>query len=84
MVDDTLEAIEEVVEVEQAEIADVLAMARAGKLRGLPRPRGLPADGWYSTQARKLATGERALYLFYRWGEPGSSKGTAKSLGRLN
>ena len=42
MVDDTLEATEEVVEVETAEIADVLAMAmRTGKLRGLPRPRGL-------------------------------------------
>lgn len=84
MVDDTIEEVV-VVEVETAEIADVLAMAmRTGKLRGLPRPRGLPADGWYSTQARTLATGERALYLFYRWGEPGSSKGTAKSLGRLN
>lgn len=82
MVDDT---IEEVVEVEQADIADVLGMAmRTGKLRGLPRPRGLPADGWYSTQVRKLATGDDALYLFYRWSEPGSSKGHAKSLGRLN
>ena len=74
------------VEVETAEIGEVIELARTSRtLRGLPRPRGFPVGGWYSKQARTLATGERVTYLFYRWpGEPGSSKGKAKSLGRLD
>ena len=73
-------------EIETAEIAEVLERARAVRtLRGLPRPKGLPVGGWYSRQRRQLQTGEIATYLFYRWpGEPGSSLGNAKSLGRLN
>lgn len=52
-------------------VAEVLELARAMGLtraRGarLPRPEGLPANGWY--QVRKLRT-EGALALVYRWAE---------------
>ena len=74
-----------VVDVETAEIAEVLVKARGARtLRGLPRPKGLPAGGWYSLQQRILRGGEKATYLMYRWRDPDSDKGSAKSLGRLN
>ena len=79
---------------ETAEIAEVLAKARGARtLRGLPRPQGLPAGGWYSRQPRKLTDGSTGMYLFYRWhprpDEPPGRNGRvptkpAKCLGRLN
>ena len=72
--------------IETAEIGEIIERARAARtLRGLPRPKGLPPGGWYSAQRRRLANGERAVYLMYRWyGEDGSSHSPAKSLGRLS
>ena len=73
-----------VVEIETAEIAEVLERARAVRtLRGLPRPKGLPAGGWYSRQRRRLHDGTEGVYLMYRWRNPDSDTGRAKSLGRL-
>lgn len=73
------------VEVTTADIGEILDLARSARsLRGLPRPRGFPADGWYSKQGRTLADGERAVYLMYRWRTLDSNKGKAKSLGRLD
>ena len=66
-----------------AEIADVLAMARAGQLRGLPLPIGLSRNGWYSTQNRPLADGTIAVYLMYRWRNYLTDKTLAMPLGRL-
>ena len=72
--------------IKTAEIGEIIDQARAARtLRGLPRPEGLPPGGWYSRQRRKLKSGEIGVYLMYRWhGEPGSARGNAKSLGRLN
>ena len=80
MIDETT-----VVEVETAEIAKVVVKAcGAHTLLGLTRPPVLPASGWYSLQRRILRGGEKATYLMYRWRDPDSDKGNAKSLGRLN
>lgn len=73
--------------IETAPAARVLELARsrysAGMgVRGLPRPEGHPAGGWYSVQRRKLKGGSTAVYLMYRYcleTRPG-----AKNLGRLN
>ena len=74
-----------VVEVQTAEIGEIIEQARGARtLRGLPRPAGLPAGGWYSLQRRILRGGQKATYLMYRWRDPDSDKGSAKSLGRLN
>lgn len=81
------EAVIETAVVEIAEIDEIMKQAREGKtIRGLGllRPRGLPADGWYSTQRRTLMDGEQAKYLMYRWRLADSDKTKAKCLGRLN
>lgn len=58
--------------------------ASGESVRGLPRLPDLPSGGWYSVQPRKLTTGERALYLTWRW-RPSDGDGTrSRSLGRLN
>ncbi len=68
---------------EYAPVEEVLAMARAGQLHGLPLPIGFRSDGCYTTQPRKLTDGTFAVYLMFRWHNFFTDKGLAYPLGRL-
>ena len=77
------------VETNMIDIDEVVKLAReryarGQNMRGLPKPKGKPADGWYSQQMRTLADGTLGVYLMYRWRLPDSDKGDNCSLGRLN
>ena len=72
----------------QAEIAVILALARAGvKSRHLPRPYRLPngdpaPDGVYNRRKYAGSGGSTRVYLYFRWYEPDGMK--TANLGRLN
>lgn len=69
---------DELADLPTAPVDEVLALARASSsVRGLPRPEGLPLEGWYSVQQR---AGFR--YLYYRWHNDAGQVQT-RSLGRL-
>jgi len=66
---------------------EILEQARAmgmtnARNKDLPRPEGLPLDGYYNVNRRKVG-GAVYLYLFYRWRDE-AGRIRAKSLGRLD
>ena len=84
MIEETT-VVEDAVQVDTTEIAEIMSQARGRRtLRGLRKPKNLPASGWYSKQPRPLKDGSTGEYLYYRWRDPDSNKGRSMSLGRLN
>lgn len=66
-----------------APVEEILALARAGQLHGLPLPIGFKDDGCYTTQPRKLTDGTFEVYLMFRRHNFFTDKGLAMTLGRL-
>ena len=82
---DEITPVEDALPDDAAEIAEIMSQAAGRRtLRGLRKPKNLPASGWYSKQPRPLQDGSTGVYLYYRWRDPDSNKGRSMSLGRLN